>query len=182
MDFKKGSKVVFVEYSKDSMWAAWAKDECLKPGGIYTVGNVSSKESHDGVNVGLEIEGKGRGLWQCSSQFKLKVDIVNVILRRPSNWPVVAKVLDEAGYSWLHSGDMLNQSPYDRGSRLLHIDLRIKKCWYASISGSKRLRPKQIIEKHTDTMQDTEKSGTQWVFINTKPSVNEAINELKMYI
>jgi hypothetical protein len=174
--FKKGQKVVFTglgKCSSSSSWKRWAAIDSMKVGETYVINHDSSYSA--------SLEGK---IYAYEPFFftEWKPDIVCVILRRKSNWKAVAKVLSEAGFTWAGGEKVEAINPYNRASRLAHLKIEDRKCYFASITGKSSMKPAQIVKKHTDEVIGMDADGTKVAFINTKPSVKQAINELKLYI
>lgn len=171
---EKGDTVIFKEYREDkSWWGKWAKEANLKPNKKYEVADVSTTESHDGINVGLIIKGHGT-LWHCSSQFRLPApEKMVIILRRGSDDRTIRAWLQDAGFHWA-SGDKPTSKSYFRtdSCRVIMLHPMSKSLTWSSQYGAKD--GARFIRK-------TEESKGVRVILNTKPSVTQTINELKKY-
>lgn len=172
--FKVGDEVICTSITGGGIMNAYTQRAGVGVGDKSTVTEV-----RESGNIKTN---KSRNLILSRHHFEVVPDIVCVILRRPSNWKTVAKALSDAGIRYAGGQKPKDLNPYSCGSRLLHIKLNDKRCYYATETGKWSMKPAQIVKKHTDEVIGREPDGTKVAFINTKPSVKQAINELKLYI
>lgn len=108
---------------------------------------------------------------------KRKCKVVIVCLRRIEDYKSIGKLLNAKGYSW-YNGSVLNYEG-NGVSRVLFIKLGEKKLSYSSASHP-WMKPKQAIQKSIDLLSDMYGYDYEdYLVLNTKPSVNKVINELK---
>jgi len=174
-NLKKGDKVKFVDYA-DDIWGDWSKGDGFKPGKVYTVHKVSGPKDHDGTNVGIMF--KPDGLWHCSSQFIRYAEALVIVLRRPVDRYSVEKMLVRNGFRGEHNEP---ENRYDSRIIVAHLDGDRKgnldynaQCPYGMRANVARKEAVRFISRRCD-YKDV-------VAISTKPSVNQAINQIKKYL
>jgi len=168
--FKVGDKVKLNE-PEDSVWGRWAKENCDKDK-EYIVVKVYDQELG-----GSYIDMDGVFLTHKSSQFEIKPQVLTIVLRRPVDRRSVEKFLNENGYTFQDGAS--NR----RNSRIIQIHLegndKGKTTYNAKCPYSRGT--KEVIE-HTNEFLSSMWRYERIKVIKTKPSVKQAINQIKKYI
>jgi len=109
-----------------------------------------------------------------------KPDVLTIILRRPADRKSIEKFLDKNGYK--HDGD-----PFDLrkvASRIINVHFRGPCTHDRTYNGQVTydIRTKEAIVENNEFMVGDHFNHKKIKVIKSKPSVKQAINEIKKYI
>lgn len=170
-EFRKGDKIKAVKQN-EGVWGCWMRQDDIRIGDVLEVSSFrSAGEDYPGL-----IEIKGKFFKHLASQFKIiGPSRIVVILRRGADDRTIRKALEEMGVTWA-SGDMPTEVSYleRKGCRMLIIYTESKTLFW-STAHSDQASPRSI-RKHE------QKVDPSTLFINTKPSVKQAVKELERYL
>ena len=166
--FKKGDKVTLTK-PEPGDWGGWAKEECRT--GVFTIGHVS--------NSGDYFDLEGCLYTHRAAQFEIAPDVLTVIMRRPVDCKTIEKFMHKKGYSYVPDDEIDLPSIKD-SSRVLNIHL--SGTYKGSLTYNAPVKyatgTKAAIIENNAFMKSYFGHGTIKV-IKSKPSVNEAINQIK---
>lgn len=169
---KIGDRVILTSLSGEKGCYNWQRKAGLILGEEYIVSNVES------VLGGCYIRLHGYNFWHDINKFRHKTDAIIIVLRRREDRRTIEKFLKKNSFTWLYVDAFFTIRKNNSRVIVIHPNTR-ELSYNGQVSFHNTV--KQAICSTTEFLNDYFRYE-KVVVVKTKPSVNQAINEIKKYI